>query len=82
MEKYQKLSKIFNKLKNGRFYQKNDKIRDSKMLKTSSSLLQNILLNLKGDLLAPEAGKTQKITKIFKRLQKIAKVSIILCLCV
>ena len=32
--------------------------------------------------MAPEAGKTRKMTKIFKKLEKIANISIILRVCV
>ena len=50
------------------------------MLKTN--LIFSILLpNIIGASLTPKAGKTQKMTKIFKKLEKIAKVSIILRVC-
>ena len=54
------------------------------MLKTNPLLLETyntLLSNHKGDSLAPEAGKNQKMAKIVKKIEKTAKISIILRVC-
>ena len=52
-----------------------------KIISLSLEILQCNINKPKGDSLAPEAGKIEKITKTFKKLEKIAKHSINLSVC-
>ena len=70
MDKYQKLTNL---KKNCRFYQTEAKIRDITMVKTNPLLLETIqcpIINPQRRFFGPEARKTQKMTKIFKKPEK------------
>ena len=80
-EKNQKLTKILQKLLEK--CRKNAKIQDIKMLKTISLLLETmsaLLSNLRGESLSSEAGQTEKMTKIFKSLQKLVSICVFVIL--
>ena len=90
MDKYQKLTKTIGILKKiADFIHKNAKIRDIKMLKTTPLLriitrnyAMNFYQNLK-EIPRPLKLEKRKNDKNFqKNLKKIAKTSIILCVCV
>ena len=76
IDEYQKLTKTLGNLKkNCRFYQKKAKIRDTKILKTIPLLLETMKCPInKPQRRLPvvlEAGKTEKMAKIFKNLKKM-----------
>ena len=75
IDEYQKLTKnLGNLTKIADFVKKKmlkfETIKCSKQFHCYKTLCSALLTNLKGDCLVPEAGKTEKITKILKNLKK------------